>query len=67
MDFNFRTGFRIVNLLMLIAATGLSVNMWLGGLVKKKFDDDKGMMVSKMDNGANVSYFLPEHVLQNLI
>ncbi|PAV79758.1 hypothetical protein WR25_06582 [Diploscapter pachys] len=58
-----RTGFRIVNLLTLIAATAISAYMWLSGLMKRKFDDDKGTMINNMDKGANytvaIFYIIP--------
>ena len=66
MDFNFRTGFRIVNLLMLIAATGISVSMCVVGMMKRKFAEDKGIIFSGVNDEAGVSCFLPETVLQNI-
>ncbi|PAV84888.1 hypothetical protein WR25_25200 [Diploscapter pachys] len=58
-----RTGFRIVNLLMLISATGISAYMWLSGLMERKFDDDKGIMINNMDKGADytvaIFYIIP--------
>ncbi|PAV79760.1 hypothetical protein WR25_06584 [Diploscapter pachys] len=58
-----KTGFRIVNLLMLIAATAISVSMCLIGMMKRKFDEDTGTMSSGMNEAAGytmeIFYVIP--------